>query len=82
MDVTSAERELDSFIERRARQAEDDRRTEEAWKETARRYNARRREENRAAWCEHFERLAAYLRARAQEYDRRATQLSETKTSE
>lgn len=50
---------------------------EELWKASVRRYNARRREENRLAWCDHFERLAACLRARAEEYDHRAQTLME-----
>jgi hypothetical protein len=45
--------------------------------ESIRRYNARRREENQRAWCGYFERLAARLRARAEEYDHRAQALLE-----
>jgi hypothetical protein len=46
-------------------------------------YNARRREENRLAWCRYFTHLAGALRARAEEYDRRAALLTnaEEKTS-
>jgi hypothetical protein len=40
-------------------------------------YNARRREENRLAWCDYFCRLAGTLRARAEEYDHRAQALLE-----
>jgi hypothetical protein len=40
-------------------------------------YNARRREENRLAWCEYFSRLAGTLRARAAEYDQRAALLED-----
>jgi hypothetical protein len=69
--------ELDRLISKRASQ---DRRPdpdeqEELWKESVRRYNARRREENRREWCGYFERLAACLRARAEEYDHRAQML-------
>jgi hypothetical protein len=76
MDV--AERELDRMIERRARNGEQDlEEREELWKASVKLYNARRREENRQAWCHYFERLAASLRARAEEYDRRAAWLEE-----
>jgi hypothetical protein len=44
-------------------------------------YNARRREENRLAWCGYFERLATSLRSRAEEYDDRAQALLEDETS-
>jgi hypothetical protein len=40
-------------------------------------YNARRREENRLAWCDYFGRIAASLRSRAEEYDHRAQALLE-----
>jgi len=72
------EKELDAFIQRRARKGDEDPdEREELWKESVRRYNARRQEENRLAWCDYFERLAACLRARAQEYDHRAQRLLE-----
>jgi hypothetical protein len=72
MDVAHAdtvEADLDRLVSRRASQ---DRRSdpdeqEELWKASVRRYNARRREENRRAWCEYFSRLAGSLRARAAE---------------
>jgi len=70
------ERELDAMIERRSRQKDPDE-EHELWKESVRRYNARRREENRLAWCEYFSRLAGSLRARAEEYDQRVAQLEE-----
>jgi hypothetical protein len=76
MDVV--ERELDRMIERRTRNGEHDPdEREELWKESVRRYNARRREENRLAWCDYFGRLAAGLRSRADEYDHRAKMLIE-----
>jgi hypothetical protein len=40
-------------------------------------YNARRREENRLAWCDYFGRIAASLRSRAEEYDHRVQALLE-----
>ena len=83
MDVARADTidaELDRLICKRASQ---DRRLdpdeqEELWKESVRRYNARRQEENRLAWCEYFSRLlAGSLRARAEEYDQRAALLGD-----
>lgn len=62
MDV--AERELDRMIERRSRNGEtasDER--GELWKESVRRYNARRREEVRAARVEYHHGQAVRLRA-------------------
>jgi hypothetical protein len=70
------ERELDAMIERRSRQKDPDEESE-LWRESVRRYNARKREENRLAWCEYFSRLAWSLRARAEEYDQRAQTLME-----
>jgi hypothetical protein len=72
----SVEAELDRLIQKRSRQRDADEETE-LWKESVRRYNARRREENRREWCGYFERLAACLRARAEEYDHRAQMLME-----
>ena len=40
-------------------------------------YNARKREENRVAWCDYFSHLASALRTRAEEYDHRAQALLE-----
>jgi hypothetical protein len=71
--------ELDRLISRRAsqdRRSDPDER-EELWKASVRLYNARRREENRQAWCDYFGHLAGSLRARAEEYDRRAARLKE-----
>ena len=79
MDIARGElveKELDAMIERRSRQKEPDE-EHELWKESVRRYNARRREENRLAWSDYFCHLADYLRARAEEYDNRARVLSE-----
>ena len=63
MDTVDAE--LDRLISRRApqdRRPDPDER-EELWKESVRRYTARRRQEMRAAWCEHHQGQAARLRA-------------------
>ena len=72
------EKELDAMIEGRSRKGEVDRDgNEELWKESVKRYNARRREENRLAWQNYFSRLAGSLSARAEEYDQRAQTLME-----
>ena len=79
MDIARGEmveKELNAMIERRSRQ-KDPEEASEAWQESVRRYNVRRREENRLAWCDYFERLSACLRARAEEYDHRAQMLME-----
>jgi hypothetical protein len=81
VDIARAEmveKELDNLIERRSRQAKlDPEENHEPWRESVRRYNAKRQEELRAEWHGYFCRLAGTLRARAQEYDRRAALLEE-----
>ena len=80
MDIARGEmveKELNAMIERRSRQKDPDE-EHELWRESVERYNARRREENRLAWCDYFERLSACLRTRAEEYDQRAQTLMET----
>jgi hypothetical protein len=50
------EKELDTLIERRSRKGEvDPDEREELWKQSVRRYTARRREEMRAAWTSYHE---------------------------
>jgi hypothetical protein len=72
------EKEIDAMIERRSRKGEvDPDEQEELWRKSVRRYNARRREENRLAWCDYFSHLAGALRARAEEYDQRAALLED-----
>ena len=71
------EAELNRLIEKRSSREPDPDEREELWKESVRRYNARRREENRLAWCDYFSHLAGALRARAEEYDHRARTLLE-----
>jgi hypothetical protein len=58
----AVESELDRLIERRSRQKDPDEESE-LWKESVRAYTARRREEMRAAWCEHHQGQAVRLRA-------------------
>jgi hypothetical protein len=80
VDVTRGEiveGELDRLLEKRSSKEMDPDEREELWKESVRHYNARRREENRLAGCDYFERLAVVLRARADEYARRAEALEE-----
>jgi hypothetical protein len=82
VEITQGERaeaELDAFIERRSRR-KDPEEASDAWQVSVRRYNVRRREENRLAWCDYFERLATSLRSRAEEYDDRAQALLEDET--
>ena len=58
MDIAhgeQVEKELDAFIERRSRKDPDADEREELWKASVRRYNARRREEMRAAWTSYHE---------------------------
>jgi hypothetical protein len=52
------ESELDAMIERRARQKDPDEENQ-LWRESVRRYNTRRREEIRVAWCECHQAQAA-----------------------
>jgi hypothetical protein len=76
----ATEKEIDQFISRRHRDrvaTEGERQAEESWKESVRQYEARRKEANRLAWGDYFERLAASLRSRAEEYDQRAQTLME-----
>ena len=54
--------ELDRLIERRSRHKDPDEESE-LWQASVKAYTARRREEMRAAWCEHHQGQAARLRA-------------------
>ncbi len=65
------------MIEKRSSREMDPDEREELWKAFVRVYNARKREENRRAWCDYFSHLAGALRARAEEYDHRAQTLME-----
>jgi len=57
------EHELTAMIERRSRKGEVDLDEADAlWKASVRAHNSRRREEMRAAWCEHHQEQAARLR--------------------
>jgi hypothetical protein len=68
--VERAESEIDGFISRRARENAEANRIEALWVESTRRYNEKRRRDNRAAWhafhlsqAECIERTAAELAA-------------------
>jgi hypothetical protein len=64
----AVEADLDRLIERRARKGEEDPdEEEELWRASVARHNARRREEMRAAWCEHHQGQAARLRTALEE---------------
>jgi hypothetical protein len=74
------EKELTAFIAKRDKQrrrAEGERRTEEAWAESERRYDARRRRQNRALWFAHFCRMADSHARISEDYERRAEELCE-----
>ena len=62
--METVDAELDRLISRRASQDRslDPDEREALWQESVRRYNVRRREELRAAWCEHHQEQAARLR--------------------
>jgi hypothetical protein len=74
----AAHAELIRTIECRSRQKDPDEEGE-LWREAVRRHAERQREENRLAWYAYFERLAASLRSRAEEYDHGAQTLMEDK---
>jgi hypothetical protein len=57
----AVEAELDRLIERRSRQ-KDPEEESALWQASVRQYNARRKAELKAAWCEHHEGQAARLR--------------------
>ena len=83
MDVAHGElveKELTAFIAKRdgqRRQSEGERRAEEAWAESERRYGGRRRREYRALWFAHFCRMADSHARISEDYERRAEELCE-----
>jgi hypothetical protein len=83
VDVTRGEQveaELDAMIRRCHDQrvlSEGERLEDELCQESVDRYNTRRREENRIAWCAYYRGVAGALYARAEEYIVRAEKLSE-----
>ncbi len=55
--IVRVEAELDTFIEKRAREARDAERVEEAWAKSVREYHAKHRNENAQAWFDYHDRL-------------------------
>ena len=69
MDIARGElveKELDQMIERRSRR-KDPEEESELWKASVGAYTAHKREEMRAAWCEHHQGQAARLRTALEE---------------
>jgi hypothetical protein len=80
MDVArrdTVEVELKRLIEKRSSRETDPDERDELWAASVAAYNARRREDNRLAWCDYFSHLASALRTRAEDYDHRAQALLE-----
>ena len=73
----TVEVEVNGLMEKRSSRETDPDERDELWKASVAAYNARRREENRLAWCDYFGRIAASLRSRAEEYEHRARALLE-----
>ncbi len=81
--MEAVDAELDRLISRRASQdtRPDPDETEPGYVESVLRFNARRREENRAAWCDYHRQQAVrhrgILEALVSYHERRATELGE-----
>lgn len=81
MDVEQTERvevELDAMIRRRdlqRRESESERRAEELWQESVRRYYARQAQDLRALWCEHYRKMRGVHWRLGDEYDRKLRDL-------
>jgi hypothetical protein len=79
--VERAESEIDNFILKRNRDREDANRVEAAWALSEARHRARRREENRAAWLEYYEKMnRLHLGIAAEHASRRSRLLAEDYT--
>ena len=81
----AVEHELDAFISKRHEQrvkSEGERLTEEAWRESERRAEARRREENRGGWLSWYRRLERGYLQRSAECGRRAEALETDEATE
>jgi hypothetical protein len=70
--VERMEAELDSFIERRARQAKDAESTAELWLKTEDEHREKKRQRNGWGWIRHYEGLARAHRTLALENDSKA----------
>lgn len=75
--IERVEAELDSFIEKRAREAKDANRIEELWAKSERDHREKRRQANGWAWISHHEALAHTLRDLAGEHDAKANHVRE-----
>lgn len=78
-DVEAIERvesELDRIVDKRAREAEEQSRVEEAWKASERAHRQRRRQENRQAWIAFHRGLARSHAALSESHEERATRLA------
>jgi hypothetical protein len=71
-EVERVEAELDTFIEKRAREAKDANRTAELWLKSEREHCEKRRQANGWGWIRHHEGLAHTLRGLAQEHEDKA----------
>jgi hypothetical protein len=70
----TTEKDLDLFITRRdaeRRESEGERRAEELWQESVRRYYARQAQDLRALWCEHYRKMRGVHWGIGDEYDRK-----------
>jgi hypothetical protein len=79
------EHELDAFISKRHEQrvkSEGERQLEEAWRESERRAEARRREENRGSWLSWYRRLERGYLERSTECGQRADALEIARATE
>jgi hypothetical protein len=55
-----------------------DKEREKLYMESVRRFNEQRREQHRAAWCEHYQRMRALHGALADEYEEKLKRLEQT----
>jgi hypothetical protein len=82
-DVERVEAELDKFIEKRAREKREANLIEEEWTRTERRDRQRRREANRLAWLDFYERMnRLHLGLAAEHADKRARLIVEAEHTE
>ena len=65
MDLETAERQINLFIEKRAAGREEANASEMAWKESVRKHNAKLRRQRKGEWFCYFSALASSLRASA-----------------
>ena len=79
MDVELASAGIGALIERRAGERSAANEREDLWRRSAARHDAKIRELHRAEWQDFYLRLAASLRASADQYDQRAEALREGK---